>query len=246
MVLLIPNIAFSNENKSPFQIILNDYKNLYTDKDVMLQTGIIFGIGGMLANSKIDSGIDTWYQDYIKSDETDSVSDIVEIFGDGSISIPVMLLAASTYYIDDDCFIAKWGLYSTRALIIGAPFNVASQILTGASRPDENEHNNSSSWKPFNDNNGVSGHAFVSAVPFITMAKMTDNKLLKSSAYLASILTSWSRINDCDHYFSQSLLGWFIAYQSVNSIFSNQEDQMISIFPIAISNGYGVMAQIKF
>jgi hypothetical protein len=52
----------------------------------------------------------------------------------------------------------------------------------------------------------------------LTAAKMTDNPFLKYPLYVGSTLTGLSRINDNKHYFSQAVLGWWIAFLAVNSV----------------------------
>ena len=90
------------------------------------------------------------------------------------------------------------------------------QLLTGAGRPDETHE--SSEWQPFQDNNGVSGHSFMGAIPFMSAAKMTDNLWLKGSLYAASTIPGISRINDDRHYFSQVMLGWWLAYLAESAV----------------------------
>lgn len=93
-----------------------------------------------------------------------------------------------------------------RGFIVGAPPLIVMQRLTGGSRPYET--NEGSEWHPFRDNNGVSGHAFMSSLPFITGAKMTDNPWEKSLWYLGSTLGPLSRVNDNAHYPSQIGMSW--------------------------------------
>jgi hypothetical protein len=81
---------------------------------------------------------------------------------------------------------------------------------TGGDRPTEGD----SKWGAFNNFHGVSGHAYFSAVPFITAAKMSENPYQKAIFYGLSTFTGIGRINDDKHYFSQSALGWYIAYLS--------------------------------
>ncbi|UCE08107.1 MAG: phosphatase PAP2 family protein [bacterium] len=198
--------------------IISDYKKFYSIQNLgKLTIGI--GISGVFANSSADQEIQDFYNDYIKNGTTDDISKIVKPFGDGRITVPVYLTAVLIGELTKDTRIGsavgEWGQRCSRALIVGAPPVLTLQIVLGASRPEEGK---GSHWHPFKDNNGVSGHSFMGAVPFLTAAKMTDNRFLKYSLYLGSTLTGLSRINDNKHYFSQSLLGWWIAYLAVNSI----------------------------
>jgi membrane-associated phospholipid phosphatase len=197
--------------------IFSDYKNFYSHNNLWK---LAFGIGyaGFYANTSFDQEIQDFYNDYIKSRMTDNVSKVVKPFGDGRITVPVYLTAALIGELSKNSkigsTIGEWGQRCLRTLIVGAPPVLTLQILLGASRPEEGK---GSYWHPFKDNNGVSGHSFMGAVTFLTTAKMTDKRLLKYSFYLGSTLTGLSRINDNKHYFSQSFLGWWIAYLSVNS-----------------------------
>lgn len=64
----------------------------------------------------------------------------------------------------------------------------------------------------------ASGHAFVSAIPFITAAKMTDNPWEKTFWYAGSTLGGLSRINDNAHYTSQVGLGWTLAFVAASAV----------------------------
>ena len=138
---------------------------------------------GVIANSKIDENPQDWYQDEIRSKTTDDYSKTAKLLGEGKYLIPISILASGAYYLDSDSEIGNWGLNSARAYAVGLPAMWVIQNITGASRPDEL---NGSKWKPFNDTNGVSGHAFVGAVPFLTLARMNNNKFIKYAFYAAS------------------------------------------------------------
>lgn len=117
---------------------------------------------------------------------------------------------------------------------------LAMQYIIGASRPGETSAG--SHWKPFDDTNGVSGHAFMGAVPFISAAKMTDDPFWKAGLYFASALPGLSRINDDDHYTSQVILGWWMAYLAANAIDETQlVKKNLTIQPMLFSNnGVGI------
>jgi membrane-associated phospholipid phosphatase len=202
--------------------IIADYKNFYS-LDNLWKLGLGIGYAGFYANTSFDQEIQDFYNDYIKSGTTDDISKIVKPIGNGRITVPVYLTAALVGELTKDTRIGstvgEWGQRCSRALIVGVPPVLTLQIVLGASRPEEGKD---SHWHPFKDNNGVSGHSFMGAVPFLTVAKMTHKRLLKYSFYFGSTLTGLSRINDNKHYFSQVILGWWIAYLSVNSIEKNK------------------------
>ena len=115
------------------------------------------------------------------------------------------------------------------------------QVLTGGSRPGETTA--TSYWKPFDDNNGASGHAFIGAIPFISAAKMSDNIWLKGGLYAASTLPALSRVNDDDHYFSQIFLGWWVAYLAGSAVDRTDDahrNHRFLVYPVGDGIGAGV------
>ena len=115
--------------------------------------------------------------------------------------------------------VGLWGERSVRGVLVGAVPLLVTQRLTGGSRPNETE--DGAGWHPFQDNNGVSGHAFMSSIPFITAAKMSDNVVGKAFWYSASLLGPLSRINDNAHYPSQVGLGWAMGFLAASAVQHN-------------------------
>ena len=112
-------------------------------------------------------------------------------------------------------------------------------MLTATSRPSEDKQ--ISDWKPFNDSNDVSGHAFIGSVPFLTIAYMNkDNALIKYNVYLASTLAAVSRINDNQHYLSQAILGWYLGWESVDSVYTvdSKKTKNIAVRPVIGTDSY--------
>lgn len=210
--------------------VIADYKNFYSLNNLWkFALGISYA--GFYANTSFDQEIQNLYNEYIKNSTTDDISKIVKPFGDGRITIPVYLTAALVGELTKDtkigATIGDWGQRCSRALIVGGPPVLVLQVVLGSSRSDEGK---GSHWHPFKDNNGVSGHSFLGAVPFLTIGKMTNKTWLKYPLYLCSTLTGISRINDNKHYFSQSFLGWWIGYLAVNST-DKKIVQKLTIFP---------------
>ena len=216
--------------------------------------GIVFGVAGIAANTNIDMNIRNYYQDNVRSDRTNSwASDPkkdftfnAKFFGEGKYLVPIALLSASVNLIDNDTAVGNWGANASRAYITGLPAMWFMQAATGASRPDETPEG--SIWRPFNDGNGVSGHSFVGAVPFLTIAYMNpDNKFIKYSAYVASAAAGWSRINDDKHFPSQVVLGWYMAWEAVDAVFDNNTRKKgLVISPMVDSDVFGVMARASW
>ncbi len=226
------------DSKNLYHTIQNDYKNFYST-DSLSKMGIAFIIGGVVANTNMDQYIQDKYQNNLRNTTTDRISKTMKNFGEGKYMIPVALLASSLQYIKPKSSMGKWGEYVSRSYLVGAPALLMMQRVTGSSRPGERDYN--SKWKPFKDNNGVSGHAFVGAVPFLVVANMNQgNPYIKYSALVASFFTAWSRINDNAHYTSQAFLGWYMAYISVNSVLKTEKSTNYAIVPFTKNNSYGL------
>jgi len=191
--------------------IKDDYKNFYLSKNSLIQLGIGIGCAGILANTSMDGDIQEFYQDNVRSDATDDLSKVLKVPGNIFITVPILM---GTYLAFNESSAGEWAQKSLRALIVGAPAGLLLQRVTGASRPSEGD----SKWRPFHDANGLSGHAFIGAVPFITAAKMNENPYMKGLLYGLSFLPGLSRINDNEHYFSQAALGWYLALLSCNAV----------------------------
>lgn len=138
-----------------------------------------------------------------------------------------------------------WSRQSLRAMHVGAPLVLLLQYAIGSSRPGESAHG--SRWRPFNDNNGVSGHTFVGAVPFLVAARRTDRMLLKAAFFAGSGLTGYSRLNDDANYLSQVLLGWSIAYLSVEAThWTEHSNLQYRIVPLTIDGLVGVGVETRY
>ena len=112
-------------------------------------------------------------------------------------------------------------------------------MLIGASRPGETVAG--SRWRPFNDSNGVSGHAFVGAVPFLVAAKHAERPLVKVALIAGSTLTGYSRIYQDKHYLSQALLGWSIAHLAVEATeMTEQSVDQWRVVPLGLDDVVGV------
>jgi len=209
--------------------IKNDYKNFYLSGDNLIQLGIGLGVAGLFANTSMDGDIQDFYQDNVRSDVTDDLSKILKVPGSVFITPPVLV---ATYLIFKDSSAGEWAQRSLRALIVGAPAGLLLQRATGGSRPSEGD----SKWRPFDDANGLSGHSFIGAVPFITAAKMNDNFYVKGLLYGLSVLPGLSRINDNKHYFSQTALGWYLAFLSCNTVEKTNVKNNTKVAIVPLSN----------
>jgi len=256
-ITLAADVSGTDSKSTIGSVIADDYGNFYSH-DRLIRLGIAFGLGGVAANTNIDMNIRNWYQDKVRNEQTDSWASNIEnpsgfyakTFGEGKYMVPVALLAAGVNLIDEDTAVGNWGANASRAYIVGLPAVWGMQWTTGAGRPSENLPEGSH-WRPINivDGHGVSGHSFVGAVPFLTIAAMNpDNGWVKYPAYVASMAAGWSRINDDAHFPSQVVLGWYMAWEAVNSVMDSnaQEKKGLKVAPMAGLDGFGLMASANW
>lgn len=183
-------------------------------------------VHGALANSNADRWIrDTWQAELRSESGDDFFYKFLRAgdFAQNRISVPAyaltMTLAGYSGIEDEDNAAATWAARSLRANILGGPQGWALTYMLGSHRP----YVGGSGWNPWNDNDGVSGHALYGAVPFLTAAKMTDSTGWKATWYVASTLPALARININKHYSSQAYLGWAIAHVSTGVVAEQAE-----------------------
>lgn len=251
LLFVLPNnVSWSQEKdgmlKNITTAVSQDYKNFYSLQNLgKLSIGI--GVAGIVANTSIDKEIQHWYQESLRSECSDDFSEGVKLCGEGRLTIPLYcgaaILGELTEHTRLGSTVGEWGRYSLRTLLVGFPPMLFLQRALGASRPEEDD----SYWQPFNDDNAVSGHSFMGAVPFITAARMADNLYIKYSLYVVSTLCGLSRVNDNDHYFSQSALGWWLAYVAATNIKkTGDHTKKWVIVPLGVSHGVGAQVVIYF
>jgi hypothetical protein len=216
--LLVGQQVWANaprENLVTFNEIKSDYSEFYGAAS-LTRLSLAYG-AGMISAATIDDNIARYYQNNIRNSSTDSFAKTAKNFGEWKYVIPAAL-AASYLGNRQDGGVGQWGNQTFRALIVGGPGVLVMQPVTGASRPNENAAHGAQ-WKPFNDNNGVSGHAFVGAVPFLTLANMqAEGSAARYVAVAASLAAPLSRINSNSHYLSQAALGWYMAYEASRAV----------------------------
>ena len=214
---------------SIFIRIGSDYHRFYSPNSL---AGLAYGLAGgaLMANTNFDQTVQAHFQASIRNASSDEWFHTLEAqkkLGNGYYTIPVFAVAWATgSMLEGDPIadeIGEWGERSFRSILVGAPPMLATQYIIGGSRPDESS--SGSDWKLFHDNNGVSGHSFMGAVPFLTAAQMAEEPWLKFVLYAGSTLVPLSRINDDDHYTSQAFLGWWFAFLATRAIDSTQSNE---------------------
>jgi hypothetical protein len=233
--------------RSQWAGIRSDHLQYYSATG-LTQLGLGLAVGAAVANTALDEHfVRHEYVENIMFAPGDELREFMhepKIFGDASYTLPLYALAAMSEPLTENLPMgpatAEWGQRSFRTLLVGGPPVLALQVLTGGSRPGETAHE--SAWRPLEDSNGVSGHGFVGAVPFLSLAEMSQNPLAKGVWYTTSTLPALSRVNDDDHYFSQAALGWYLAFLAARAVDRTQDGQQPShlmIYPIGDGLGIG-------
>ena len=230
--------------------VLEDYRNFYSCESLTCVTAA-FGAGALMANTGFDTTMqNAWQQGVAPTDVGTFFSDCKPI-GEGKYALAVFGAAAATGLVlegrPSGDIIGEWGSRSLRMFAVGAPPVYVLQLATGASRPAD-DSSAGSRWHFFNDNNGVSGHAFVGAIPFLAAAEMVENPLAKGTLYVCSTFVGFSRMNDNAHYPSQVFLGWYLAWASSMAVsrtethFAGMEVRVVPL-PMADLGGLAVEAK---
>ncbi len=243
-------VAAGGEPLTALQQIASDHRNFYSYSG-MRDLAVGISAAAVLANTNLDENIRDVVLENITNVGVDEYAETIhdtKFLGNGMYSLPVFAgLAISGRLWSENRGLSiggEWGERSLRTILVGAPPLVFLQYALGASRP--NETREKSEWQPFQDSNGVSGHAFMGAVPLLSAAKMTDDPYLKSAFYVASTLPAISRLTDDDHYPSQVILGWWIAYLASSAVDDTQRlPSGVSIFPLAVRDGAGLGLEIR-
>lgn len=228
--------------------IVFDHREFYSCESLTLLAGGL-GVGGVMANTSIDTHLRSQFHASFERPFGGTLHQAKEL-GNGRYTLPLFAATwvAGNVFPDSPHLVVagEWGERSMRSFLVGAPPMLLTQRLTGGSRPGETDH--ASSWQPFQDNNGVSGHSFMSAIPFINAAKMTDRPLLKGTFYAGSFLGPLSRISDDAHYTSQAALGWWFAYLSATAIDRvNRPGSRLQVQPWISENGApGAMFKFQY
>jgi membrane-associated phospholipid phosphatase len=235
---------------SYFADIKADYRIHYSLKKLG-HLGLSLGVGGILANTSGDRRFRDFVQDDIRGDSGDTFFDIFTFVGEAGhlqYAVPAYLGAMflGRAYSDSPGYVRvhEWGWRSLRTLMLGAPQHFFFTNALGSGRPEEGDSN----WDFFADNNGVSGHTFYGAVPLITAATLAENRYIKYTLYATSILPGLARINDDQHYLSQVVIGWLLAYMAadtVNGTDSNRESRF-SLLPMVLPDGGGILFAGEF
>ena len=233
---------------SLWDCIESDHRTFYA-RESLTWLGVGFAGGAVMANTSIDARLLDSFQKNVGNADSDEWSESLHLnkeIGNGFYTLPLFGTAAIAGRVFDDFeptrLAGEWGERSLRTFLVGAPPLVATQLLTGASRPFElSKHEHNSHWHPFQDNNGVSGHAFMGAIPFLSAAKMVENPWGRGVLYFSSTLPGLSRINDGAHYSSQVALGWWLAFLASEAVDETHDELGAwKVVPLPLFSGQGI------
>lgn len=214
-------------------IFIRDAANFYNkETGIILLEGLIPAV--LMAHTPLDAKINDFYQDHIRCYETDEAAKAMKFNGYNKALVATYVSGITLGYFfkhsKSGMALYDFGVNSIRATIVGMPTLILGQNIIGASRPEDQR----SHWKPFDNDHSISGHAYMGAVPWLTLAMMSKNMILKSVFYAASTGICLSRFNDGAHYPSQIMLAWVLAYASCNSVHNANSSLKVS------PNGFSV------
>jgi hypothetical protein len=230
--------------------VLEDYRNFYSCESLTCITAA-FGAGALMANTGFDTTMQNAWQEGVRPTDVGTFFSDCKVIGEGKYALPIFGAAALTGVVLEGQpagdIVGEWGSRSLRIFVVGAPPLYVLQMATGASRPGESPAG--SDWHFWNDNNGVSGHAFVGAVPFLAAAEMVENPLAKGSLYVCSTFVGFSRMTDNAHYPSQIFLGWYLAWASsmaVNRTETHFAGMEVRVVPLPMADLGGMAVEAKW
>ena len=229
--------------------VVSDYQNFYSCESLVGLTAV-FGAGALMANTGFDQTVQTAWQTSVTPTGFGHFVAGTKFLGEGRYELPVWGAAAVTGILLENTAIGdvvgEWGSRSLRMFTVGAPPVYVLQMATGASRPADGH---GSHWHMLNDNNGVSGHAFIGAIPFLAAADMVENPWAKGGLYVCSTFCGLSRMDVNAHYPSQVFLGWSLAVASsmaVNGTELEYRGVYVKAVPLPIANGTGVAMEARW
>lgn len=232
-------LATEVAERPTWRILMDDQREFYSRQNVRPAI-LTLGTAAILANTSMDQEFADWYQSDVRSESLDDVADVAKLFGEQWPMVGLYLGASVTgRWLDVDPRFANWGDRSLRSMFVGVPPLLFLQKALGSSRP--NDIPPTSDWDFWADDNGASGHTFVGAVPFLVAAQMAERPRAKATWLALSTVTGWSRINDNDHYLSQVIVGWWLAYAATNAVERSGQIEY-EIAPALIGDTFGLEA----
>jgi membrane-associated phospholipid phosphatase len=227
----------------------SDYRNFYSCESLVCITAA-FGAGALMANTGFDTTMQNAWQTGVTPTGLGTFFSGCKPMGEGRYALPIFGAAAATGWVLEGNaagnIVGEWGSRSLRMFAVGAPPLYVLQLATGASRPSDEV---GSQWHFWNDNNGVSGHAFIGAIPFLAAAEMVESPLLKGTLYVCSTFTGFSRMTDNAHYPSQVFLGWYLAWASSMAVSKTEimfDRMTVRVVPLPTADLGGLAVEARW
>jgi len=191
-----------------------------------LKLGVALAGAGVLAYTGADEAIESFHSGTLRNDLTDRFPGLVKPIGERYWFGNWGMVAALDAWVRSNAF-SRWGRANFEAMVVGLPVLWTLQRGLGANRPSSDD--GSPRWRPMKAANSASGHAFIAAVPWLTLARRNNLVPVKQGARIASVLTGWSRLNDRKHYVSQIILGWTIAWNAVSAVADDEAEKLSKV-----------------
>ncbi len=191
------------------------WRNNYASRRTFLRLGAALVGAGVLAYSGADEALASFHDTRVRGSLSDRVAWVVKPWGERFWFVNWLLVAGVDAWWRTNAF-TRWGRGNFEAMVVGLPVLWTLQRGLGANRPSSDDAN--PRWRPLAADNSASGHAFIAAIPWLTLARRAPARVVRPLARGASVLTGWSRLNDRKHYLSQVVLGWTIAWNAVEAV----------------------------
>lgn len=173
------------------------------------------GGAALFAYSGADESLEQWHHERVETLSTDGASEIFKRFGERYWA-GIWVAMAIVDRVVASTAVSRFGRRCFEATAIGLPSMWTVQRTLGAARPSDHTHG--PRFRPLADDNTVSGHTFIAAIPCLVLVRQLRVPWARALAGFASTLTGWSRLHDRRHYPSQVLFGWAMAWEATGAV----------------------------
>lgn len=230
-----------------------DY-SIHYGKENLLLTGGTLLVGGILANTRMDREVHRTVQNRIRSRGSNGFFKPFESIGKFMylrIYIWTLVLGNLLNFqqspVGDTIF--EWAYRSFRSMLLVSPQITFLRHILGGGRYGA-RHYKDSRWRFLKKGRAsCSGHTFNGALPLLTASVMSEDPIFRYGFFALSFLPAISRINDDQHYLSQVMMGWVLAYLSVRTVdigIREKFDNALNIRFIPMKDGAMVQANYQF
>ena len=218
-VLLLRSAAARRRSRRLFRETGPAWRRAYSRR-AFLRLGGGLLVAGALAHSGADEAVEAWHARRVKGRTSDALSLFLKPMGE-RVWFGIWALLAALDATVRSRPLTRWGRGCFEATLTGLPLLWTTQRALGASRPGDREHG--ARWRPLADDKSASGHTFMAAIPWLTLARRLGGGAARAAARGASLLGGWSRLNDRMHYPSQIALGYLLAWSAVDAAGAAEE-----------------------